>query len=100
MAKSKVELFDFAKIIGAHINFTGSYSSGNTFVNANLCKGFGGSNSVRGHRGWSVFGRSETPDLDEAIANLASEISEEKVRFDDGVIYEVPPLTHTRGYRG
>lgn len=94
-----MELFDFAKLIGGYIQFAGSFSLENTYVNATLNHGY---HSVSAdHPGRSVFGRSETPDLDEALTNLARELSGRKIFTEQRAEYRVPePLKHTRGYRG
>lgn len=100
MAKSKVELFDFAKLIGAHISFSGSYSPENTFVNADLKQGW---NTCYYNGGSSVFGRSNKADLDDALVDLARELSGKTIHFETafrGPAYKIPALTHTKGYRG
>jgi len=96
----RVELFDYARIIGAHIDFSGGFADNNTFCNANLHLG-----------GWpgkeigpqSLFGRSDKADLDEALADLALELEARgQITFmdDKRTTYHVPPLKHTPGYRG
>ena len=105
-----IELFDFAKSIGvdehgnkieAFISFSGSFAPHNTFANANLMLPHYGTARLDG---WSVFGRSEKGDVEEALANLAKNISEQTIHFDTiGSNYtkrEVPKLKHTKGYRG
>lgn len=89
-----MELFDFAKLIGGHIEFSGSFSTDNTYCNVYL---------RRGHeeiRGWSCFGRSVKPDLDEALKDLAAGLTQRKTIKFGQATYDVPVLKHTPGYRG
>lgn len=98
--KTPIELFDYAKTIGAFIEFTGSYKPKWEFANANIVVPGDGYANIDG---WSVFGRSEKVDVDEAFEKLAEAISEKTLRFGPPFIkktYNVPRLKHTRGYRG
>jgi hypothetical protein len=101
MAKpKKIELFDFARLVGGHISFVGSYSPENTFVNADLKQGY---QNCYVNGGLGIFGRSNRANLDEALADLASELSEKTIHFETGFrgpAYSVPALKHTKGYRG
>jgi hypothetical protein len=92
-----VELFDFARIIGAHICGSFSYSPDNTYANAYLKLGY----HDIGPR--SLFGRSDKADLDEALADLvAGLVDRGQISFmdDKRTTFHVPPLKHTPGYRG
>lgn len=101
MAKpKKIELFDFAKLVGGHISFSGSYNPENIFVNADLKQGY---QNCYVNGGQSVFGRSNKADLDEALVDLAAELSGQTIHFETafrGPAYTVPSLKHTKGYRG
>lgn len=89
-----VELFDFLRSIGAHVDFSGSFSSKNTYINAHICIG-----SVRlPTEGGSVYGRSEKPDIEEALANLAAKVSGKQLMMGK-IAHQFPALKHTRGYR-
>lgn len=95
-----MELFDFAAIVGGHIDFSGSFGKENTYVNAHLTSGFGNhAEQVSGCISGSVYGRSENVDLDEALANLAHDLSGKTIRLGKAE-YVVPALVHTTGYRG
>lgn len=100
-ATKTIELFDYAKSIGCFISFSGSYAPDNTFANANLMMPCYGSARIDG---WSVFGRSDNGDVEEALVDLAKKISKQTIGFDTiGSNYtkrEVPKLRHTRKYRG
>jgi len=96
----RVELFDYARIIGAHINFSGGFAENNTFCNANLHLGNWPGAGIGPQ---SLFGRSEKGDLDEALAELAEElVARKQITFmdDKRTTFIVPPLKHTPGYRG
>lgn len=98
----KVELFDFAKMLGAHIAFSGAYDPTNTYVNARIKQGH---NDAFINGGESIFGRSENADLDEACKDLAAKLTKAKTfqfRIGGGTPHDihVPPLKHTTGHRG
>lgn len=106
-----MELFDFIKSIDAYVKFSGSYSPKNTYVNVEICKNFSDlaasalcrktkSNGL----GWSLFGRSESPDFDEAMQDLADTIRGNILGFVNGGVlvfsFPVPEdLVHTKGYK-
>jgi hypothetical protein len=98
---AKVELFEFAKLIGAYIEFEGSYNPDNTYTNASLKQ----NNCDCFIDGWSVFGRSnKADDLDGACQDLAQKLTKAKTfqfRIGGGSKHDIhcPPLKHTRGYR-
>lgn len=107
-----MELFDFAKLIGGFIHFSGSFDPNNTYINASL--------QVRyddvSENGTSIFGRTtgnEVPGysltgdglhLDSALLSLADGLRGKRIRCQDGSTYthyNVPDdLTHSWGYRG
>lgn len=96
-----MELFDYLKSIGAHIDFNGSYGPNNTFVNVKIKKD--GSDCFINGSQPSFFGRSETPDFDEAVQDLANQIRGKKIAFviGGGERHNLPVpknLKHTKGY--
>jgi hypothetical protein len=105
--KKKTELFDFAKLLGAHISFSGLLSGSAPWeapwTNVKLMQG---NNDSFINGGQSVFGRSpKGDDIDGACQNLAKKLTEAKTiqfRIGGGSKYDihVPPLKHTKGYRG
>ena len=94
---SSVELFDFAKIIGAHVEISGDLSGDNIHINADLKLDYHSIGPL------SLYGRSDKADVEEAIAELAIELMDRgQITFmdDKRTTYHVPPLKHTPGYRG
>jgi len=103
-----MEILDYAREIGAYISWTGSYDPRNTFVNAYFKQADGSSKKdayLVKDRGWSFFGRSERSDFDEAVNQLAEQLSNQKFTFgqphsrDCSKVYTAPKLVHTCGYR-
>ena len=102
-----MELFDYAKLIGAHITFSGSFQPGHEYVNANIKRDF--SDCFLDGGGRSPFGRSdvnstEKPNLEDALKDLCHELNGHEISFVIGGPskdrLKVPKLTHTPGYRG
>lgn len=89
-----IELFDFLRSIGAHVDFSGSFSPKNTYINVHICIGF-----VRiPTEGGSVYGRSEKLNIEEALENLASQVSGKQLMMGK-IAHQFPQLKHTHGYR-
>lgn len=94
MKTKSIELFDYLKLINAHVEFSGSFSPKNTYINAHICIGF-----VRlPTEGASVFGRSERANIEEALDNLATKVSGKQLMMGK-IAHQFPCLKHTRGYR-
>lgn len=94
----KLEIFDYANSIGCHIKLHGSFKPKWHHANADLVPN-DSSESVRLADGWSVFGRAEKVDFEAAIKDLAAKLSGSQIRLE-GKPVTVPPLKHTKGYRG
>lgn len=94
-----MELLDFAKLIGGHINFSGSFDPKNTYINAMLKVD---SDNVT-LDGVSIYGRTEGIELDLALINLALVLRGKRIRSQIGLnykYYDVPAdLVHSWGYR-
>lgn len=91
-----MELLDYADTVGCHITLSGIL---NRFVNANLVREGEGSAIIEGR---SAYGRSDVADLDDALEDLAAQISGKIITFDSNrqQTFNVPKLAHSKGYRG
>jgi hypothetical protein len=96
-----MELFDFAKLIGGFIHFSGSFEENFNYINAHLKVG---SYNVTDN-GISLYGRTDGTyapiSLDLALINLALVLRGKRICCDAKKHYNVPAdLMHTVGYRG
>lgn len=94
-----MELFDFAKLIGGFIHFSGSFEENFNYINAHLKVG----NDNVTDNGVSLYGRtdgSHALSLDLALINLALVLRGKRIAADRKH-YNVPAdLIHSVGYRG
>lgn len=85
-----MDLYEFAKTIGATVRISGDYDplTGRAWVNAYLHK----NQDCRSHTGWSCFGRSHDGNVHDALRALAANMVEEgAICFDDrNTTFNVP----------
>jgi hypothetical protein len=84
-----MDLLQFADIIGATVEISGCLNGGNVYINAHLKKGFEHLVVEDGRTRSYPFGRSEEPDVEEALESLARNIAGRTIVFGD-TPYQVP----------
>lgn len=89
-----MDILDFAEMIGATVEIVGRFSLTDQWVNANLKKDCRNIDVIEDGCLVSKFGRSSIGDVRGAIANLAHNLSGQKIAFNSGEEINVPKLSY------
>lgn len=103
-----MELLDFVRSIGGHIDFSGDIGDDNSLM-VKVVKGYrnldcrpypGGSGSITGRA--KIKSSDISAAYEDALVDLAETFNDldcKQVGFDVQPLHVVPELTHTKGYR-